>query len=107
MKNIFKVAFVFVFVCCIVAANASEVIVVNNLKCEMLVNPNGIDATAPRFNWQINTVARGVKQIAYQIIVASSPEELAKNEGDLWNSGKINSDQSIQVKYAGKALHSR
>jgi alpha-L-rhamnosidase len=107
MKTIFKITFAFVLACCIVAANASEVIIVNNLKCEMLTNPIGIDATSPRFSWQSSVEERGMKQLAYQLIVASSQEKLARNEGDLWNSGKVSSDQSIQVCYGGSPLQSR
>ncbi|MGZ3940146.1 MAG: family 78 glycoside hydrolase catalytic domain, partial [Flavisolibacter sp.] len=80
---------------------------VGNLKCEMLTDPRGIDVTKPRFSWQISTDQRGVKQMAYQIIVASSVDKLANNEGDVWNSGKINSDRSILVQYNGSALKSR
>ena len=50
---------------------------------------------------------RGIKQTAYQILVASTPEILAKEKGDLWDSGKVAGDQSIQVEYAGKPLASR
>jgi alpha-L-rhamnosidase len=107
MKQIYKILFAFVLAACTLIANASEVIVTDNLKCEMLINPKGIDAITPRFNWQVNAVARGVKQLAYQIIVASSPAKLANNEGDLWNSSKVASDKSIQVAYAGKTLQSR
>lgn len=88
-------------------ANTSDTLFVSNLQCEMLTNPVGIDVVKPRFSWQINTNERGVKQIAYQILVASSPEKLSNNEGDVWNSGKMNSDQSILVEYAGKPLTSR
>ena len=41
------------------------------------------------------------------MLVASTPELLAKDQGDLWDSGKVVSDQSIQVEYAGKPLESR
>src|SRR5690349_4884340 len=107
MKKI-QVVVTFIFlICCSIAANASDVISIDNLKCEMLTNTIGIDATTPRFSWQINTEARGTKQLAYQIIVSSSVNKLLSDEGDLWNSGQINSDQSIQVAYAGKPLQSR
>jgi alpha-L-rhamnosidase len=36
------------------------------------------------------------------VLVASSPDLLAKDQGDLWDSKKVASDQSIQVEYAGK-----
>ncbi len=86
---------------------AFDVIAVGNLKCEMLQNPQGIDVTKPRFSWQASIEERGMKQTAYQVLVASSPEKLAKGEGDLWNSGKISTDQSLHVSYAGKPLQSR
>ena len=50
---------------------------------------------------------RGAKQTAYQVLVAGSAEKLAADQGDLWDSGKVASDQSTQVVYAGKALESR
>ncbi len=51
--------------------------------------------------------AAGAKQTAYQVLVASTPEKLAADEGDLWDSGQVASDQSTQVVYAGKPLRSR
>jgi Bacterial alpha-L-rhamnosidase 6 hairpin glycosidase domain/Alpha-L-rhamnosidase N-terminal domain/Bacterial alpha-L-rhamnosidase concanavalin-like domain/Bacterial alpha-L-rhamnosidase C-terminal domain len=80
---------------------------VRSLRTEYLVNPLGIHETAPRFSWVINSNRRGERQTAYQVLVASSPEMLLKGKGDLWDSGKVISDNSTQVVYAGKALHSR
>lgn len=78
-----------------------------NLRCEMLTNPEGIDVKSPRLSWEIVGEERGIEQTAYQILVASSPEKLAAGEGDLWNSGKVTSNQSIHVEYAGLPLKSR
>jgi alpha-L-rhamnosidase len=78
-----------------------------NATCEMLVNPLGIDVIQPRFAWQILAEERNVMQVAYQVLVASSPEKLGADEGDLWNSGKVNSASSIHVSYNGKLLSSR
>lgn len=77
---------------------------VDHLRCEMLTNPEGIDVLTPRLSWEINATGNNIKQTAYQVIVASSIEKL--NEGDLWNSGKVLSDQSIHITYAGKPLKS-
>jgi alpha-L-rhamnosidase len=55
----------------------------------------------PRPSWVITSERRGEQQIAYQILVASSEELLKKGTGDLWDSGKVASDQSIAVRYAG------
>ena len=79
-----------------------------HLRCEYRINPQGIDETQPRLSWQLDADdARGVKQTAYQILVASSAALLKDDKGDLWDSGKVASDQSIQVAYAGKPLASR
>jgi len=78
-----------------------------NLKCEMLVNPLGIDSPQPRLSWEILSPKRNVVQKAYQILVASTTEKLAQNGGDLWNSGKVSSDESIHVAYNGEKLTSR
>lgn len=80
---------------------------VEHLRCEMLNNPLGIDVLQPRLSWQINGTARNIQQTAYQVLVASSPEKLAKQQADIWNSGKVSTDQSVNVIYKGKPLTSR
>jgi len=77
---------------------------VTNLRCEMLVNPLGIDIREPRLSWQLSSDQRNVQQTGYQIMVSSSKEKLQKDDGDIWNSGKQNSSQSIHVNYTGKPL---
>lgn len=78
------------------------------LRTEYLVDPNAIDVQAPRLSWIIDAPgARGVSQTAYQILAASSAANLAANRGDLWDSGKIESNQTIQIEYKGKPLQSR
>ena len=77
------------------------------LRCEYLDNPLGIDVTSPRLSWKVVSGKRGDCQTAYRILVASSAELLKKDRGDLWDSGRVPSDRSIQVEYAGKPLESR
>ena len=79
---------------------------IQHLRCEMLVNPLGIDIKEPRLSWQLNSSERNVQQSAYEIIVSSSREKLLKNDGDVWVSGKVNVTQSIHIKYVGKELQS-
>lgn len=77
------------------------------LRCEYRVDPFGIDSLNPRLDWILqpgDPSARGVIQSAYQILAASSPDLLASDKGDLWDSGKVASDQMNQIAYAGKAL---
>ncbi len=81
----------------------------SQLRCEYLVNPLGIDRTRPRLGWILQAVdpeRRGLRQVAYQILVASSEDLLAAGSGDLWDSGKIASAQSTHVPYAGQPLTS-
>jgi alpha-L-rhamnosidase len=80
---------------------------IENLRCEYLENPAGIDIVNPRLSWQLQSGLRGEKQTAYHLLVASSQENLDKNIGDLWDSDKVDSDQSIHVEYDGKPLGSR
>src|SRR6266446_6271472 len=80
---------------------------VENLRCEYLTNPWGIDATEPRLSWILTSNRKGEKQTAYQILAASSRNLLNKDQGDLWDSGKVVSDESTQIRYAGLSLTSR
>ncbi len=77
------------------------------LKCEYRVNPLGIDANPPRLSWILESSDRGQKQTAYRVLVASNEEKLKAEQGDLWDSKKISSDQSVHVVYAGHPLRSR
>lgn len=81
---------------------------VDELLCEYRKNPLGIDNINPRLSWKITDLknVRGQKQTAYQILVSSNKENIEKNVGDLWDSGKVNSDQNVNVVYAGKSLES-
>ncbi len=74
------------------------------LRCEYLINPLGIDEESPRLSWYSDTQERGQYQTAYQIIVASTAEKLNSNDGDLWDSKKVKSNNSINVIYQGKPL---
>lgn len=76
------------------------------LKCENLRNPLGINKTIPRFSWKISSLKNGTEQRAYQVLVASNPELLKKDQADLWSSTKIESSASILLPYQGKPLSS-
>jgi len=89
------------------AGVCSAEVTVENLRCEYLENPLGIDVDKPRLSWITKSNQRGWIQNTYQILIASSEEKLARDKGDLWDSGKVKSDQSIHVEYAGKPLTSR
>jgi alpha-L-rhamnosidase len=80
---------------------------VKNLRVEGLVNPKGIDATSARLSWEIGGEHRGLEQTAYQILVASTVANIAADKADIWNSGKVNSNQNVHVPLAGDRLKSR
>lgn len=80
---------------------------ISNLRCEYRENPLGIDVLQPRLSWQLATDRQGARQTAYHILAATSPDKLTSDAADVWNSGKVESDQSVQVTYAGEALSSR
>lgn len=79
---------------------------VGNLRCEYLTNPNSIDVASPRLSWITRSAANDWRQSAFQILVASDAQHLARDQGDLWDSGKVNSDASLLIPYLGKALQS-
>ena len=81
----------------------------SNLRCEYRQNPLGIEVAQPRLSWTLEAAptARGQVQSAYRVLVASTLEKLAGEEGDWWDSGKVVSGQSTHVVYAGKPLPSR
>ena len=75
---------------------------VDNLLCEALRNPVGLDAEKVRLSWALAADRRGERQTAWQVLVASTPEKLARDDGDLWDSGRVSSEQSQQLEYGGK-----
>jgi alpha-L-rhamnosidase len=87
------------------AALASPVVEV--LQCEQLSDPSGIDARIPRLSWQLTGSQPNLRQTAYQVLVASSKENLVNDKGDLWNSGKVAGGKSRMIDYAGVPLKSR
>ncbi len=88
------------------AQESRSVLTVAQLRCEYAVDPLGVDLAKPRLSWIVESDERGERQTTYQILVATTPERLARGEGDLWNSGHVESDETLHVPYAGVALRS-
>jgi alpha-L-rhamnosidase len=85
----------------------------NNLTCEYFSNPIGLDVRRPRLSWKTDSAQRGARQTAYRILVTESADTLeaasagqAEN-GLLWDTGKVTSDTSVHVPYAGPVLQPR
>jgi alpha-L-rhamnosidase len=79
---------------------------ISHLTCEYRTNPLGIDVLHPRLSWQMQSERRGARQTAYQILAAPSEMSLDGSKDLLWDSGKIESDQSIHMPYRGPVLAS-
>src|SRR5215469_7371875 len=86
--------------CFTVAAFARPV----RLRSEYLENPLGLDTPTPHLSWQSDSTERNWSQSAYQVLVASGPDRLARP--DIWDSGKIDSGASVGIVYRGPALES-
>jgi len=76
------------------------------LRCEAAVEPLGVDSPAPRLSWQMRSDELGQRQTAYRVLAASSAGMLQQDRGDLWDSGKVNSADSLNVPWKGKPLAS-
>ena len=82
----------------------------DRLRCEYLVNPLAVGVSQPRLDWILvgpSATPRNMSQTAYQILVASTPDLLKHDQGDLWDTGKVMSRETTQIGYQGKALSSR
>lgn len=88
-----------------VSAWASSVSI-SDTRCEYRRNPIGVESPQPRLSWILESKDRNVLQSAYRILVATDPESLEKDQGDLWDSGKVTSDEMAQIAYGGKPLDS-
>ncbi len=77
-----------------------------DLRVEHLTEPVGLDAERPRLSWSLEArdAVRGRGQTAYLVLVASSPELLAAERADVWDSGRVASDAQHLVSYDGPPL---
>ena len=75
-----------------------------NLQCEHRTDPLGVDEAKPRLSWQVTGAGRNLRQSAYQIEAATNPAFLGKSR--LWESGRVATDNTVLVPYAGPALAS-
>jgi len=80
---------------------------VTNLRCDGLKEPLNVDSAPPRLSWNLISDQRGQGQTAYQVLVASTPDILASGLGDLWDSGKVSSDSTIDIPCGPALLWSR
>ncbi|RYY18188.1 MAG: hypothetical protein EOO04_24490 [Chitinophagaceae bacterium] len=82
----------------------SQTTEIANLLCNNSRHPSNIDNNPPRFSWQFNTSRKGFMQSAFRLIVSDTYPSIKDGRANTWNSGKITSDQSINVAYRGRNL---
>lgn len=85
---------------------ATGAVKATSLQCEFRVNPLGVDTRQPRLSWTLESRRRAERQSAWQVLAASTADKLDREEGDLWNSGKGDSTESLNVDYCGQPLRS-
>jgi len=91
------------------SAPRSPTLIPTALRCEHADEPLALETRAPRFSWKLEPVEparRGLLQGAYRVLVATSEAELAQEHGDLWDSGRVASRDTVDVPYAGRELGS-
>jgi alpha-L-rhamnosidase len=88
-------------------ATPGTAIHVHSLETELAHNPLGVDAPHPRLGWLLASPQRAERQTAYEIVVATSPSRLDPGSADVWDSGKVSSVATYDVRYAGPPLASR
>jgi alpha-L-rhamnosidase len=74
------------------------------LRVDDLRLPVGLDDPTPRFSWQLASRARGARQSAYQVEVFSDAALVSRGKADIWDTGRVDSDQSMNIPYGGPAL---
>ena len=87
------------------AADAGRLTAID-LRCDAAVDPLGVDSTPPRLSWRLQGEGRGLRQTAWQVLVASSRAALDANRGDVWDSGRVQSDDQACVVAARRPLRS-
>ena len=107
MSKLFIIGICIFSVCSIISCNTSVPIRLKKLTVEMKSNPLGIGITQPRLSWQIESDLPNIEQLAYQVMVARSKENLNSENDLVWNTGKVVSNSSVLIEYSGAELMSR
>ena len=83
---------------------SQNIIAPTGLTVELLRAPNQavITDSEPEFGWIFPKEI--IRQTAYRILVSSSKNLLKEGKADLWDSGKISINKSINVTYNGERL---
>ena len=105
-SRILLILLLFCLLSCTRQNATNNIFILQNLRCEHQENPDGIDVLYPILSWQISPGSGNISQSAFQLLVATSIDKLDTIRADVWNSGKVISDNSVTLQYAGKKLES-
>ena len=103
-NKLYKTVFIISLIISVLSCRKDIDFFITNLTCENLKNPIGINTLQPGFSWINKSSRQGASQTAYQILVAGNLRFLNEKDADYWNSGKIESDNSLFISYQGKTL---
>jgi len=92
---------------CLLAVAASAYAAPVHLRTNALVNPLGIDTPLPTFSWMSEAKTPDWMQSGYEILVATEAKDLLPGKAAAWDSGRVNSSESVNIAYAGAALRSQ
>jgi alpha-L-rhamnosidase len=87
--------------------NLKKGLMVTELTTEYSKNPLGIDDMHPRLSWIMESNEQAQNQSAYQVEVATTEEKLNQGQEDIWDTGKVLSDHSVNIPYSGSTLQSK
>jgi len=76
----------------------TEKATVHDIKVNSLFAPIGIDTPNPVFSWKMNSDNIGAKQTAYSVVVTD------ENGAEMWNTGWVESNLSVNIPYNGTPL---
>ncbi|MET0463836.1 MAG: family 78 glycoside hydrolase catalytic domain [Chitinophagaceae bacterium] len=85
------------------ACSIAQELHVDNPRCNYRTNPLGVDLT-PSLSWELRSGGKNISQKAYRLIVADDSALLKNDKGNVWDSKKISSSNTLQVIYQGKQL---
>ncbi|WP_283390702.1 hypothetical protein [Millionella massiliensis] len=90
--------------CGLLLAGCTPDLQVGELSCEYRTDPSAVETQRPALGWNLLARQRASTQSAYRILVADRPERLDRDEGNVWDSGQVGSDESVHVAYGGDSL---
>ena len=82
-------------------------VLISSLRVDDAENPAGIDNPQPRLSWVLESSERNQGQTGRRVLVATAASLLEPGKADLWDSGRVESGDSVHVVYGGKTLAAR